>query len=387
MILVCEITFRNGHVPFNAGLLATIRAAFPREDLAFLGAAAQIEALKKQAGEPLASSVLWHEIPPIPSDTPYGQRLFREICAIRRLFKTLSQASGSRLILSSATPSTVLALKVSRCFRAKTLPVQVVLHGLSGVVGKRYRRPIHRFQDMKSALTLLGNQNIQYLVLEQSIRDTVVNRLPQLSGKIEALEHPIAPNEGACQSIAFNEPIRLGFLGFALESKGFPLFVETADALTAKYGGRVEFHAIGRCSEDNKLVNGTNALATKPARSYVTRDAFIRGVERLHFCLLPYQAAPYTLTASGIMLDAIAWEKPVIARKLPIFEAMFERYGDIGYLFSDGAELTDIIEHILLTGDKSRYHRQVMNLRCARKSRSPESLAATYQEICTKGLG
>ena len=44
MILVCEIMFDRGtHVPFNAGLLATIRAAFPKEDLAFYGAAAHIE--------------------------------------------------------------------------------------------------------------------------------------------------------------------------------------------------------------------------------------------------------------------------------------------------------------------------------------------------------
>jgi len=52
---------------------------------------------------------------------------------------------------------------------------------------------------------------------------------------------------------------------------------------------------------------------------------------------------PYTLTTSGILLDAIAWEKPVIARKIPIFEAMLEKHGDIGYLFRDDTELKEII--------------------------------------------
>jgi hypothetical protein len=384
MILICEIRFTSGHVPFNAGLLAMIRAAFPAEDLSFFGAAEQIEALKKQVGEPSASSIHWHEIPPIPLDTPYGKKLFRELCAIRCFLKILPQDSASRLVLSSAAPSTVLALKIARCFRFKTT-VQVILHGLRGVVGKRYRHPIRRLQDMKSALTLLGNQKIQYLVLEQSIRDTVVNRLPQLSGNVEALEHPIAPNEGPCQPIAFNEPLRLGFLGNTLEMKGFPLFVETANAITARYACRVEFHVIGR-SKDHKLVNGITALATKPARKHVTRDEFIRGVERLHFIILPHEAARYTLAASGVMLDAIAWEKPVIARKIPIFEAMFDRYGDIGYLFSNGAELTDVVERILITADKSRYYGQVTNLQGARKSRTPESLAAAYREICMKSF-
>ncbi|MEO6555591.1 MAG: hypothetical protein ABIO96_13820, partial [Nitrospiraceae bacterium] len=172
---------KGAHVPVNAGLLATMRAAFPKEDLFFYGAAAHIEELKKHVGQPLASLIAWSEIIPVPPEIGYSERFFRELSVIRRLFRTLSQDATSRLLFTSAFPSTVLALKIARCFRSKNTPVQMVLHGLSGVVGKRYRRPIHRFQDMKTALTLLGNNNIQYIVLEQPIRDTVVKNLPFLS--------------------------------------------------------------------------------------------------------------------------------------------------------------------------------------------------------------
>jgi len=383
MILVCEIMFNYGaHVPVNGGLLATIRAAFPKEDLSFYGAAAHIEELKKQVGQPLASSILWSEILPIPPSAGYGERFFRELSVIRHLFRILSQDSTSRLLLTSAFPSTVLALKVARCFRSKNTPVQMVLHGLSGVVGKRYRRPIHRFQDMKTALTLLGNSGIQYLVLEESIRDRVLKSLPVLSGKIEALEHPISPNEGISQTVDLSEPIRFGFLGLAIQAKGFPLFVKLANEVTAKYGRRAEFHVIGRFPEAGTPVNGTKALATKPAGMRMTRADFIRGVSPLHFIVLLHKAAPYTLSASGVLLDAITWEKPVIARKIPIFEAMFEKYGDIGHLFSDDTELRIIVEQILQAPDKSRYRRQVLNLRSLRKSRAPEVLAAAYREMC-----
>jgi hypothetical protein len=126
----------------------------------------------------------------------------------------------------------------------------MVLHGLSGVVGKRYRHPIHKFQDMRTALTLLGNNGIQYLVLEESIRDRVLKNLPFLSGKIEALEHPISPNEGASQTVDLSEPIRFGFLGFAIQAKGYPLFVKLANEVTAKYGRRAEFHVIGHLPKD-----------------------------------------------------------------------------------------------------------------------------------------
>lgn len=383
MILVCEIMFNKGaHAPVNAGLLATMRAAFPKEDLFFYGAAAHIEELKKQVGQPLASSIAWSEIIPVPPEIGYSERFFRELSLIRRLLRTLPRVSTSRLLFTSAFPSTVLALKTARYFRSKNTPVQMVLHGLSGVVGKRYRRPIHRFQDMKTALTLLGNNNIQYIVLEQPIRDTVVKNLPVLSDKFEALEHPISPNEGAFQTVELSEPIQFGFLGVANQAKGFPLFVKLANEVTAKYERRAEFHVIGLFRKGDTPVDGTNALATKPAGMQMPRAEFIRGVSPLHFVVLPHEATPYALAASGVLLDAIAWEKPVIARKIPIFEAMFEKHGDIGYLFSDDAELKTIVEQILQTADTSRYRRQVLNLRSLRKARAPEALATAYRDIC-----
>ena len=373
---------KGAHVPFNAGLLATIRAAFPKEELSFYGAAAHIEELKKQMGQPLASSIPWSEILPIPPRTCYSERFFPELRLIRRLFGILPSRpnfpSGTYVCFS------LNCAGVESCamFPIEEHPVQMVLHGLSGVVGKRYRRPIRRFQDMKTALTLLGNNSIQYLVLEQSIRDRVLKNLPLLSGKIEALEHPISPNEGASQTVDLSEPIRFGFLGLAIKAKGFPLFVKLANEVTAKYGRRAEFHVIGHFPKDGTPVNGTMALATKPAGMQMTRADFIRGVTPLHFIILPHEEAPYTLAASGVLLDAIAWEKPVIARKIPIFEAIFEKHGDIGYLFSDDTELKSIVEQILQAADKSRYRRQVLNLRSLRKSRAPEALATAYREIC-----
>ncbi|MGE0471029.1 MAG: glycosyltransferase [Nitrospira sp.] len=378
---------RGAHVPFNAGLLATIRASFPKEDLTFWGASTHIDQLKTQVGAAVASSMCWKEITPIPPGLRYGERFFRELGLIRRLLSQLPQGTISRLVLTSAFPSTVLAIKVARWFRSTSPAVQMVLHEMSGVIGKRYRRPIRRSQDMKTALTLLGNNGIQYLVLEEHIRDKAVKSLPRLAGRIEAFEHPISPNEGASEVVELSEPIRFGFLGTALKSKGYPLFVEVANAVTAKYGRRAEFHVIGRCPEESNGVKGTEALATRPAGSQLTRNDFIRGIAPLHFIVLPYEADAYILSASGVLLDAIAWQKPVIARKIPTFEAMFERHGDIGYLFDDNSGLTCIVEQILQATDVSRYRRQALTLRDVRKSRDPETLASAYRKLCKTNEG
>jgi hypothetical protein len=234
---------------------------------------------------------------------------------------------------------------------------------------------------MKTALTLFKNRNIQYLVLEQSIRDTVLQNLPFLSGQLEAFDHPTSPKEAESQSSDLSEPIRFGFLGLANKAKGFPLFVEVANDVTAKHGRRIEFHAIGRFPPNGALENGTEILETKPAGTRMSRADFVRGVTPLHFVILPHEVGPYRLSASGVLLDAIAWQKPVIARRIPIFEAMFDQYGDIGYLFSDDSELMAIVEQILTTADKSRYRTQVLNLRSARKCRTPESLATVFRDL------
>jgi hypothetical protein len=385
MICICELSFDDGgHVPFNAGLLTTISLAYPTERLSFFGASTHINELKKELKPSLADSIIWTEIHPPTPGTSYYNRFFCELRIIRSLLQNLYQKANPRLVFASAYPSTVLALKVVRLFQSERTPVQVVLHGVSGVAGKRYRNPLLRFQDMRSALELLQNKSIQYFVLEESIRDIVVQQLPFLSGNMEALDHPIATTEGDAAGLTFMKPIRFGFLGLAEKSKGFPVFLELAKYITDKHMRMAEFHVIGRFPENITHMNGTEALKTKPGTALMDRAKFVSGVKKLHFIVLPHEAATYTLTASGVVLDAITWQKPIIARRIPIFEQMFDKYGDIGYLFSSDNELRHIVERILNGADEIRYQRQAMNLRDARKSRSPETLASAYRDICRK---
>ena len=385
MILLCELSFSGrAHVPFNAGLLATIHAAYPKEQLCFSGAKMHIAELKNEVGPALADSINWQEIAPPDSDASYWERFPCELKILRELVGILGTDAYSRLILTSAYPSTILALKIARAFRPKHHCVQIILHGVSGVVGRRSKRPLLRLQDTKTAFTLFGNRGIHYLVLEQFIRDTLVNSCPLLSGKVDALEHPISPAQVELPAAELVEPIRFGFLGLADKAKGFPVFVELADRTTERYGKGVEFHAIGHLPKNSLVMGSTSALVSKPQGTLMSRTAFLNGVAPLHFIVLPHEARPYTLTASGVLLDAIAWGKPVICRRIPIFESMFRKHGDIGYLFNDDEDLIGVVEKIVEKVDDSRYRGQIDNLRNARKTRHPEALAEPYRSICLK---
>lgn len=388
MIIVAELAFADGgHVPFNAGLLAVVRNAFPHEPVYFFGGPAHIGELKNQVGEFLAESITWKEMSLLSSDVSYFSRLLGEMKILQNLLQIFPAGSTGPLLLTSARPATLMALKWVKCFRFKEVRVQIVLHGhLSGVTGKRYRHPVRRFQEMRTALTFLGNSNVQYLVLEENLRDVLVQHLPVLEGKVEVLEHPLPPNEAESKSHHLSTPIRFGFLGLANDAKGFPVFVKLAEEITEQYRDHAEFHAIGRLSSEGSLTLKTDALTTKPGVERLSREDYIQGIEPLHFIALPFQSSQYDLNSSGTLLDALAWGKPLIARKISIFENLFAKHGDIGYLFNTDGELREIVEHIVERADKTHYHTQVCNIENARCFRSPEALAVKYHNMC-EGVG
>ncbi len=386
MIVVAELGFGDGgHVPFNAGLLAIVRAAYPFEDVCFAGTREHISELKIQMGEVLMKSIEWKEIALMPPDMPYFQHLIRERKTLKILLDIISHKASGLLLLANAKAATLVALKLLKCLRYREVKVQFVLHGqLGGVIGRRHRHPIRRFQEMKTALTFLGNASIQYIVLEKNLQTVLLKNLPALEKKVEVLPHPLPPNEAQSVSGKFEWPIRFGFLGLANQQKGFPTFVRLAQAIMKQCGDQAEFHAIGRVPSNESMVLDLEALATKPGITRLSRQDYVNGIDQLHFILFPYEASYYELNSSGALLDALAWAKPLIARRIPLFEDMFLKNGDIGYMFRTEEELLSIVTQVVKEIDIRKYRQQSLNIEKAQNSRTPQMLSTDYQDICQK---
>ena len=84
-----------------------------------------------------------------------------------------------------------------------------------------------------------------------------------------------------------------------------------------------------------------------------------------------------------MLLDSIAWQKPIIATQLPILKSIQQKFGDIGYLCGNN-EFSETISSIILKNDCERYKRQVLNMSHVKASRSPETLAMKYHEIVNR---
>jgi glycosyltransferase involved in cell wall biosynthesis len=181
-------------------------------------------------------------------------------------------------------------------------------------------------------------------------------------------------------------PLHIGFVGTATPAKGIDLFLDLAHALAARHGASVRCHLVGRALPGTDLTRFA-VLAEPVGTAQLPRAEFVRRLAGLHYVVLPYQPGYYTLSASGALLDAITWLRPVVALRVPIVEEMFAAAGDIGVLCDSPAALEAAVEDILARMDADRYAAQVAALHRLRAARQPVALAARYRAILREGFG
>ena len=169
-------------------------------------------------------------------------------------------------------------------------------------------------------------------------------------------------------------PVRIGLVGQATEAKGITPFLETSRLFRQKYGKQVEFCLVGRVfpgDDISRFASLDGPLST----TNLARDDFRKLLGRLHFVFLSLQPEYYRLAASGALLDALTWLKPVIATSVPIVSDIFAQFGDIGYLCSSAEDMQRVLHGVLTEMDSVRYAGQVEAMRRARETRLPIALA------------
>jgi glycosyltransferase involved in cell wall biosynthesis len=370
------------HVPINAVLLKNVYRAFPSREIAFYGEESHIANLQSELEGAISQAINWRPVPRPRRHAPLGERWYADVKLMWHLVRVLRNAPEGHLLLCGATPVIVLTVKILVWAGAgRGRAVQIVCHGgLASLRGWRSRNPFVRMLDWRSALSVGNDRRIQFIVLEEPIRKTVVALFPALASHLAVLDHPIPSIELTDTDIEFRPPFRFGFLGLASDAKGFPAFLEMAAVLRERFSNRVEFHAIATIPR-NSVTPSMEALTVKAGTAMSSRSDFTRGIHQLHFVCLPYQGGHYELSPSGVLMDAIAFGKPVLSAGIPLVRGLFERFGDIGFLCTDTRNFCDTITQIVNQADEAHYRAQVRALRAVRESRTSAALLPTYQNI------
>jgi hypothetical protein len=388
MILIFEMVWPGaGHAITNSATIQTIARGFPEQEIRVFAEATHIEELRAAsvlAGQPNVSL----RTVPISAQFTYRPHIVSVRRGLRELWTLLSalhdvpRHEPCLIVLISATPTAILAGSLLVRLMRRPIAVQVGMHGnLNDAFGWRPRNPLSRSVDLHAALRRRHGGRVRFLVLENAIRKALMEQIPNAGDITDVLPLPINRGEAdAATPMTLTRPVRIGLVGQATEAKGILPFLDLARTFRESLPGAVAFHVVGMPGAGID-VGKFAVLHDEPPYVGLSRPDFVERLQRLHYVCLPLHTKYYGLAASGALIDAITWLKPIIATPLPIVVDLFTRFGDIGFLCETTDQMQTVIDGLVREPDQARYDRQVANLQRLRASRLPAALASNYRTM------
>ncbi len=172
---------------------------------------------------------------------------------------------------------------------------------------------------------------------------------PEMFSRFVAVDHPYEEESGI-QSCGKDEErgnhgiLNVGTVGILNEHKGSESYLRLIRLLQ---GERIPlaFHASGHIQCDPHPFREAGVVMAGATNEPLPYPEFEKAVRRLDYILFFYGKDKYRLTASGALLDAVRFRKPVIALRNDYFEYFFNKFGEIGYLVDDVEEMGELLRH------------------------------------------
>jgi glycosyltransferase involved in cell wall biosynthesis len=383
MIVFCEpLRWNQEHVPVNRSFLETVRLAFPDEEIRVYGEKKHIEHLSGASSGNCHERIRFVSVGLPARHATLRHRLLPDYRLTKFILNRFKRDGHNLLIFTSITIGSLWTLRLLSK-KVKGIDIWAIYHaGLQTLVGWRSRNPLKRIQDLETAIRNTCKGRTQLIVLEKPILDTLNSKIPDLTGCVHLIEHPIPPGPFEIAPVRLEEPLQFGFLGLGTKQKGIFAFIDVASKIKKQYPEKADFHVVGRLHQDivRKELAAIDCLTTKPSESRLDRDLYEKLVRRMHYVCLFFEGRQYDVTASGVLLDCIGREKPIITSNIALFEKLKEQYGDIGLICKDG-NYEKLVAKLIENPDPQRYQRQVENLRKAKKARSPSQLALKVKAL------
>ncbi|MFH6994874.1 hypothetical protein [Flavobacterium sp. FlaQc-48] len=152
--------------------------------------------------------------------------------------------------------------------------------------------------------------------------------------KFISVDHPYLFG-GGIKKIKDDAELRIATVGTINKTKGFFSFLEFAKKINSTIKEKVKISIVGSCTENSNLFNGSGIELSSNSSALLNRDDFNNRVNELDYILFFYPKNSYNITASGAIMDAINFEKPILALKNAYFQYVFKKYGSFGFLFEN----------------------------------------------------
>lgn len=261
---------------------------------------------------------------------------------------------------------------LNKIFRRKIL---VTCHGeMDGLRAKvRYSSREKWVRNFFLDEKLTPDRNIHYLVLGESIlRNLRPLLLPAFQSRFLSVDHPyIGSATEKYESVGKNK-IRIGTIGIPAGKKGIDSVIRLATV--NQKNNFYEFSLNGYIGHiGDRLETIRKAGIEMPDTSeFLSRAELAARIGRLDYALFLYPPEEYELTASGSILEAINYEKPVLSLRNDYFSYLFEKFGAFGVLFDSVDEMIAALSSEIPTFP---LHDQ-FDFKALKQRLSPERIAA-----------
>ncbi len=396
MIIVFEPTLRgSGHSVLNAGILNTLREAFPSAPISFFADPSHLDYVRSHVSQQVASTVAFR---PVNFSAPLVEQGSRRQVErlVQDLFRETFEVNSFVYLLTTSFYRSLVHVMMGIAARLKPTTkifTHFMLHGTNRhELLHRSKNPLVRWWDFHSAVQRYNPNDLKFLVLDAATIPAWCDICPRMAPMLLPLDIALIPDEHLYTATrsSLSYPIKFGMLGQATAAKGFFAFRELAGLLNETTPGQVEFHLVGRLSsaladvDTGKLImHSEKAQGLGEPAAQMDRRSYLAKVASLDYVCLLYAGDYYDSGASGVFFDAVNLARPMITRPTRFVEEAFARFGNIGFLCREASAISDVVKGIIHGDYTDTYPDQVKALESARQHWFPEAVAARFKASLT----
>jgi hypothetical protein len=224
------------------------------------------------------------------------------------------------------------------------------------------RNPFVRWFSFDSVLRRFRSKEVIIIVLEETIAENLKAKYCNLAGSILCLPHPIEPFSQSDIVVSHQVKNTICFPGTFNLEKGANAFAELA--LSAKKDN-VSFIVAGKKSPSFSDYD-PNLFRINPNNEFLARNEFVSLVKSSRYLFLGHNEKIYRWCASGVYLDALKYEIPIIAKTSAFFKRENLIAGEIGFFYDNISEVLVFINSKQFLDRCDEFKENMKKLKCQR---------------------
>jgi hypothetical protein len=380
MVLVADF-FRRGeeHAPGNASMLYILSKVYKNEEILFVSLPSHAAAVKSflLAKNLKIENIRYKEEPQkrFPAPSFYGRRVLSELWYVFLYNKKAQKEKPKLFFLLSLTPFPSMIFH--RFFYKDHYRLVINLHGELEFIKLESTRSRSFLGNCYIQSFKTNHERIKYLVINDLIKSNLLKTNYLSEERIISIPQPYTFKTNSFNRGNVNsKPIVIGMIGVASIGKNAHFIFDVAKRLENEIKvGLIRFVIVGK--NENIPDSLQNSLAEFIGKEgLLARKQFEENISKLQFSIFFYQNNSYQFTTSGAVLDAIDFEKPIIALRNDLFETLFETAGTIGFLCNSLDEICELIRELTERGvDEVVYNQMRENMKKYKEENSLEGIS------------